>query len=74
VGLRLVAGREHDAAPDGYWAAPQARVVTLLDSGEEGVDVGVKDGRLVHERMFAYVRIASREGWNRAVSIADYRL
>ena len=44
-GLRLVAGRQHDAAADRDRPAPQPRVVALLDRGEEGVEVGVQDRR-----------------------------
>ncbi len=52
--LGLVAGREHHPAPDDHRAAAQARVVALLDRRVEGIEVGVKDGRVTgHERMFA---------------------
>ena len=52
-GLGLVArGRDH-AAADGHGAAPQRRIVTLLDRREEGVEIGVEDRRLAaHEHMF----------------------
>ena len=51
--LFLVAGREDDSAAEDHRAAAQASVVSLLNRGEEGVDVGggVEDGRLiVHEQ------------------------
>ena len=55
VRLRLVAGREDDAASDDHRPSAQARVVPLLDRREERVHVGVQDRRLRrHEHMFAY--------------------
>ncbi len=49
--LRLVARGEHDAHPDDHRLRLEARLVPLLDRGEERVQVGVQDRR--HERMFA---------------------
>ena len=43
AGLRLVAGREHDAAPDDHRATAEAGIVSLLDRGVERVEVGVQD-------------------------------
>ena len=52
--LRLVAGGEHDAAPDDHGPAAELGVVALLDGREERVEVGVQDRRLrAHEHMFA---------------------
>ena len=45
VRLRLVARREDDAGSHDHRPPAQARVVTLLDRREEGVEVGVKDRR-----------------------------
>src|SRR5581483_1430340 len=52
--LRLVARREDDAHPDEHGPAAQARVVPLLDGGEEAVQVRVEDRRGVAHR--TYVR------------------
>ena len=52
-GFRLVARRENDPGADDHRAAAQARVVALLDRGEERIEVGVEDGGVRHERMFA---------------------
>ena len=51
----LVAGGHHDPAADDHRAAAEARIVALLDRGEEGVGVRVQDRRLVraHEHTFA---------------------
>ena len=50
----LVAGGEDDPGADDDRAAPEPRVVPLLDRRVERVEVGVEDRRLVrHERMFA---------------------
>ena len=55
VRLGLVARCEDDAGADDHRAAAERWIVPLLDRGVEGVDVGVKDRRLVrHERMFAH--------------------
>ena len=43
--LRLVATGEHDAAPHDDGAAPEARLVALLDGRVERVEVGVEDRR-----------------------------
>ena len=54
VGLRLVARREHDAAPDEHGLPAQLRVVALLDRREERIEVCVQDRRGAHcEHMFA---------------------
>ena len=45
VRLRLVAGREHDAAADDHGPPAQPRIVALLDRREERIEVGVEDGR-----------------------------
>ena len=52
--LGLVARGEHDAPADDHGAATEARVVPLLDRGEERIGVGVQDrGLAPHEHMFA---------------------
>ena len=52
--LRLVAGGEDDAAADDHRPAAQPRVVSLLNRGEEGIEIGVEDRSLArHEHMFA---------------------
>ena len=53
--LRLVARREDDPAADDHGAAPEPRVVALLDRREERVEVGVEDRRSGHDR--THVRI-----------------
>ena len=54
VGLRLVAGREHHPGADDHRTALQPRIVSLLDRGEERVEIGMQDRRGIHcERMFA---------------------
>jgi hypothetical protein len=44
VGLRLVAGGQHDPTTDDDRFAAQARVIALLDRREERVEVGMQDG------------------------------
>jgi hypothetical protein len=53
VGLGFVACREHDATADDDRTAAQRGVITLLNRGVEGVEIGVQDGRFRHEHMFA---------------------
>ncbi len=54
VGLGLVGRRQHDTAADHHRPSAKARIVPLLDGGEERVDVRVEDRRLGHsEHMFA---------------------
>ena len=53
---RLVAGCHHDPGSDDGRASAKARVVALLDRGEEGVGVGMQDRGLSRHR--TYVRIA----------------
>jgi hypothetical protein len=54
AGFRLVAGRQHDARTDDDRAAAQPRIVSLLDRGEERIDVRVQDRPFAgHEHMFA---------------------
>ncbi len=57
VRLGLVARRQHHPAADDDGAPAQARIVPLLDRGEERVDVRVEDGGLRSHR--TYVRIRS---------------
>ena len=45
VRLRLVAGREHDSAADDHGPPAQARIVALLDRGEERIEIGMQDRR-----------------------------
>ena len=52
VRLRLVARREHDAAADDHRASAQGGRVALLDGREEGVRIGMQNGRRRHEHMF----------------------
>jgi hypothetical protein len=44
---RLVAGRHHHSTTDDHRTAAEARVVPLLDRGEEGIGVGMQDHRLL---------------------------
>ena len=46
--LRLVAGREYDAAADEHRFSTELPVVALLDRCEERVEVGVEDRRRMH--------------------------
>ena len=54
AGLRLVAGREHDAAADDHGPSAQARLVSLLDRRVERVQVGVQDRRLAHTNICSH--------------------
>ena len=57
VRLRLVAGGQHDACAHDDGSPLEPRIVTLLDRGEERVEVGVEDRRAWwHEHMFALAR------------------
>jgi hypothetical protein len=54
TGLRLVAGGEHDAAPDDDGLSAETRIVPLLDGRVERVQIGVENRGLGHEHMFAH--------------------
>ncbi len=56
VGLRFVAGREHDTPTDDHRPSAQARIVALLDRREERIEVGMENARLSHGRTYVRTR------------------
>ena len=66
--LGLVAGGQHHAAPHDHGAAPQARVVPLLDRRVEGVGVRVQDRAFVRHDRWSHYPPTSGRGHDRRTS------